>query len=144
MFRQRIGNVEVVSVVISDVGPNIQGVLHSVLLLQAGVHSEPGLADEVQPLLVFKVADTTGISQTRPRIKSIITFSGGIDDKRCYSKIYSFTDNGCKLESNMITERCGHAVSTITYMIYEIYQTIYDKYIYYLGYVRNQLNQYFS
>ena len=44
----------------------------------------------------------------------------------------------------MITEGCGHAVSTITYMIYEIYQTIYDKYIYYLGYVRNQLNQYFS
>ena len=45
LFRQRIGNVEVVSVVISDVGPNIQGVLHSVLLLRTGVHSEPGLAD---------------------------------------------------------------------------------------------------
>ena len=57
MFRQRIGNVEVVSVVISDVGPNIQGVLHSVLLLRAGVHSEPGLADGGQLLLVFKVAD---------------------------------------------------------------------------------------
>ena len=57
LFRQRIGNVVVVSEEISDVGPNIQGVLHSVLLLRGGVHPELGLVDGGQLLLVFKVAD---------------------------------------------------------------------------------------
>ena len=57
LFRQRVGNVVVVSEEVSDVGPDIQGVAHSVLLLWGGVHSELGLVEGGQLLLVLEITD---------------------------------------------------------------------------------------
>ena len=45
LFRQWVGNVVVVSKEVSNVGPDIQGVFHSVRLLWGGVHSELGLVE---------------------------------------------------------------------------------------------------
>ena len=57
LFGKRIGNVVIVSEEISNVGSDIQGVFHSVLLLRRGVHSELGLVDGGELLLVLEITD---------------------------------------------------------------------------------------